>query len=206
LAVIAATGLLGVGVFAFAQWATQTSENQQLQAGTGPAIQLTTTTSGATVSGDSLTFAAASGFQPTFTTGREQATYTNTSGGAAKEASLSVTGTFGSDPASAALAGGLSVCIAQPVAGNNYVVVFNGLLSDAIAAGGSLNPGADLANGAAVTFDVYVGAGTQMTECASTPTGSTNTHGLDSSAWPEIPATGAGGSGSWGLTMTWQAG
>src|ERR1019366_9878379 len=101
---------LAGGGFALAAWMTSTPASEQLQAGTGPSITVTSNTSGAVISGDSITYPASTGFQPTFVTSDLNAIYTNTSGAPAQEETFAITTSPGVDPASVALNAGLSVC------------------------------------------------------------------------------------------------
>ena len=198
---------LAAGGFAFAQWMTTGSESEQLQAGTGPAITLTTTTSGATISGDSITFPATTGFQPSFVTADLNAIYTNQSGAPAQEETFAITTSPGVDPASVALNAGLSVCITgMNKGGGIYPVIWKGTLAGAVAAGNSLYAGKDLNAGVPDYFDVYIGAGAETTSCASQATGTNNANGPGLSSWPTLPGAAAGGSDSFGLVMTFQAG
>ena len=158
---------LALGLAAFAIWTSNSISQQQITAGSGPQIVLSSTSPN-TVTGNglTLTFAPYSDAQPTFTTGDEDVTINNNGSAAATLTSVAVVGTPGTGANSTALNSELSVCMAD---GTNNVL-YNGLLSG-VPSGFRLE-NTTIPAGGTLTYLVNVYAGDSLTYCGSTPANS----------------------------------
>jgi hypothetical protein len=169
LFLITIPAVIAVSLAAFAIWTSNSISQQQITAGSGPQIVLSSTSPNTvTNNGETLTFAPYSGAQPTFTTGDEDVTINNNGLSTATINSFVVGGTPSTGANSTALNNELSICVANDL---SLKVLYNGPLSG-VSALTSIAGTPSIGGQSSAGYIVNVYAGASMTYCGSTPVGS----------------------------------
>jgi hypothetical protein len=204
LFVLTIPAVLAVSLAAFAIWTSNSTSQQQITAGSGPQIVLSSSSPN-TVSGSglTLTFAPYTDAQPTFTTGDQTVMVSNTGITSATIASIVLAGTPGTGANSTALNSELYVCVADS---QTEFVLYNGPLSAFTSmTGPNWSPGDVLSAGSARGLIVNVYAGDAMTFCGTVPAGSQSPNGADAlSSAPALTNPAQGGTDNVSISTTWQ--
>jgi hypothetical protein len=169
--------MLAVGMAAFAAWTSSGIVQQQVSSGSGPTISLVST-SGTTV-GNTLTLNALNNVSPSFTTGDETVSISNTGSASASIASMAISAT-----PSNALGSQVNLCVAD---GYPYLVLYNGPLASA----GALTPSITIGAGNTDHETINLSAGSESTICGNTAAGGTTTGDTTNSAAPLSPSAEA---------------
>jgi hypothetical protein len=202
LFLITIPAVIAVSLAAFAIWTTSTQSQQQIGAGSGPAITLSSTSPN-TVSnnGETLTFSSLSGVENSFSTGDEPVLVSNTGAASATVTSASVLGTPAVSAASTAFNSEVSVCVFNLTA---QTVEYNGLLTGYAPSSATLNLGTIAAAGSA-SYSVNVYAGTEQTLCGSIAKGGQNYSSADeTSTAPPLADDAQGGIDNIAVSLTLQ--
>jgi hypothetical protein len=201
---IAAPLSIALGLAAFAAWTSSGLSQQQITAGGGPQIVLSTTAAGAVVSaaGLTVTLAPFTDAQPTFTTGDSTITVTNSGTTPATLTSATVFGTPGAGANSTALNSQLSICVADV---SSEDILYNGLLSAFTGlTGANFTDGDTIAAGGTEGYILNVYAGDSMTFCGTTPAGTYSPTGTDTlSTAPPLTDPAQNGTDNVSLATVW---
>ncbi|MGC2295314.1 MAG: hypothetical protein WA695_01285 [Candidatus Dormiibacterota bacterium] len=161
--------MLALGLSVFAIWTSTSQSSEQITAGSGPSITLSSTSPNVvTNNGETLTFTPYADAQPTFTAGDEDVNIANNGLATATIDSFTVVGTPSTGANSTALNNELSICVANA---ESLKVLYNGPLSG-VSALTSLVGTPNINGQSSAGYIVNVYAGDSLTYCGSTPVGS----------------------------------